>query len=256
MAMNSLAGFDVLVLDIEGTVCPISFVHDVLFPYALDTLTRRLDGYWDSSDFAPYRNAFPEPYRGDRGAFEAHVRQLVAQDIKAPYLKALQGHLWHQGYESGDLEAPVFPDVGPFITTAHASGKKIIIYSSGSVPAQKLFFSHTTAQPSDLTPFISAWFDTVNAGPKTEATSYTTILSSSPDITPARWLFLSDNLKEVGAALASGMRSLPVTRPGNAPLPPDDPLSQLAIRDFAPESAESITACLAGLAAMPRPIRS
>lgn len=199
--------------------------------------------YWDTSDFAPYRNAFPEPYRDERGAFEAHVRQLVAHDVKAPYLKALQGHLWHQGYQSGDLVAPVFPDVGPFITSAHASGKKIIIYSSGSVPAQKLFFSHTTAQPSDLTPCISAWFDTVNAGAKTDSASYTTILSSSPGIPPARWLFLSDNLNEVSAALASGMRSLPVTRPGNAPLPPEDPLSRLAIGAF--ESAESITASLA-----------
>lgn len=179
----------------------------------------------------------------------------MAQDVKAPYLKSLQGYLWHRGYESGDLEAPVFPDVGPFVTTAHASGKKIIIYSSGSVPAQKLFFSHTTAQPSDLTPFISAWFDTVNAGPKTEAASYSTILSSNPDIAPARWLFLSDNLEEVGAALASGMRSLPVTRPGNAPMSPDEPLSQLAIRDFAPESAESIKACLATLAGMLKPIQ-
>lgn len=113
------------------------------FPYALDALAHRLDGFWDSPDFASYRDAFPERYRRDRDAFEAHVRHLVAQDIKAPYLKALQGYLWRQGYESGDLVAPVFPDVGHFIRTAQAAGKKIIVYSSVSVPAQKLFFSHT-----------------------------------------------------------------------------------------------------------------
>ncbi|POR33619.1 Enolase-phosphatase E1 [Tolypocladium paradoxum] len=251
-APAGFADFDMLVLDIEGTVCPISFVHDVLFPYALDALPRHLDSHWDSPSFARFRDAFPDEYRNDRAAFGAHVRDLVARDVKAPYLKALQGHLWQQGYESGELKAPIFPDVAPLITAAYAAGKKIIIYSSGSVPAQKLFFAHTTAQPSDLTPLISAWFDTVNAGPKTETASYTTILSSHPTIAPARWLFLSDNLREISAALASGMRSLPVTRPGNAPLPPDNPLSRLAITDFSPESAERVGESLAALDELPR----
>ncbi|KJZ73367.1 Enolase-phosphatase E1 [Hirsutella minnesotensis 3608] len=244
---DTLVDCDVVVLDIEGTVCPISFVHDVLFPYALNALTRRLGDYWDSTEFAQYRNAFPEPYRHDCAAFDAHVRQLVAQDVKAPYLKALQGFLWQQGYDSGELEAPVFPDVGPFITSSHANGKKVIIYSSGSVPAQKLFFSHTSAQPSDLSPFILAWFDTVNAGPKMEPSSYATILASLPEIAPERWLFLSDNIKEVEAAVAAGMRSLPVVRPGNAPLPSENALSSLAVNDFDPDSVRSIKSCLASL---------
>lgn len=247
MAAAGLVDVDVLVLDVEGTVCPISFVHDVLFPYALDALPRHLDSHWDSTDFAKYRDTFPDDCRNDRAALEAHIHHLVARDVKAPYLKALQGHLWQQGYDSGQLKAPLYPDVAPLITAAHAAGKTVIIYSSGSVPAQKLFFAHTTAQPSDLTPLIAAWFDTVNAGPKTETASYVTILSSRPHIAPARWLFLSDNLDEVGAALASGMHSLPVTRPGNVPLPPANPLSRLAIADFAPESAGRIQACLAAL---------
>ncbi|PHH89175.1 hypothetical protein CDD83_6569 [Cordyceps sp. RAO-2017] len=252
MAVASLAAFDVLVLDIEGTVCPVSFVHDVLFPYALDALTRQLGSYWDAPEFALHRQAFPDDCRNDPAAFEAHVRHLVAQDSKAPYLKALQGFLWQQGYRSGHLQAPLFPDVGPFMAAAHAAGKKLVIYSSGSVPAQKLFFSHTTAQPSDLTPCISAWFDTVNAGSKTQVTSYTTILSAYPDVPPSRWLFLSDNLKEVEAALASGMKSLPVARPGNDLLPPDNPLSPLAISDFAPESSDNIGLCLAALDRLPQ----
>ncbi|KHN97676.1 HAD-like domain protein [Metarhizium album ARSEF 1941] len=129
----------------------------------------------------------------------------MAADVKAPYLKALQGLLWQAGYDSGELKAPVFPDVACFISDAHRAGKMVMIYSSGSVPAQKLFFAHTTAQPPDLSQFITGWFDTVNAGPKTEASSYAVILSTHPDIEASRWLFLSDNLEEVNAALASGM---------------------------------------------------
>ncbi|RDA89553.1 hypothetical protein CP533_3635 [Ophiocordyceps camponoti-saundersi (nom. inval.)] len=244
---------DVLLLDIEGTVCPVSFVHDVLFPYALHVLPGHLQHHWDSPDFASYRQAFPHPFRDDRDAFETHVRELMAKDVKEPYLKALQGHLWQKGYQSGQLEAPVFPDVAPFIKAAHAAGKTIMIYSSGSVAAQELFFSHTSAEPSDLTPYISAWFDTVNAGPKTETSSYATILASSPNIAPARWLFLSDNIREVSAALASGMRSLPVVRPGNASLPPDDPLTKLAICNFSPESFNPIEPSLASLRDMDGP---
>ncbi|KAF5136667.1 hypothetical protein MHUMG1_04310 [Metarhizium humberi] len=247
MLARSFAGFSVIVLDIEGTVCPITFVHDVLFPYALRALPQYLDLHWHDSAFAQYRDAFPEEYRNDRLALESHVRDLVAADIKAPYLKALQGLLWQAGYDSGELKAPVFPDVALFISEAHSAGKKVMIYSSGSVPAQKLFFAHTTAQPSDLSQFITGWFDTVNAGPKTEASSYAAILSTHPDIEPSRWLFLSDNLNEVNAALAAGMCSLPVSRPGNAPLPPENSLSGMAIPDFSPESETKIQKSLATL---------
>lgn len=162
----------------------------------------------------------------------------MAQDSKVAYLKSLQGYLWQHGYQIGEIRAPLFPDVAPFITTAHGAGKKIMIYSSGSVPAQKLLFGHTNADPSDMIPLICDWFDTVNAGPKTDVASYTTILSKYPQVDPARWLFLSDNLKEVEAALMSGMRSLPVSRPGNAELPSDHPLSRLAISDFSAESMD------------------
>jgi enolase-phosphatase E1 len=97
-----------------------------------------------------------------------------------------------------------------------------------------------------MRPLIFDWFDTVNAGPKTEMSSYKTIQSKHVDIAadPTRWLFLSDNLKEVEAALESGMRSLPVVRPGNPLLPPDHHLSRHAIPNFTadsgPQTRESI----------------
>ncbi|KAK2594444.1 enolase-phosphatase E1 [Conoideocrella luteorostrata] len=247
MLAKSFADYDVVVLDIEGTVCPITFVHDVLFPYAISSLPRYLDQHWDTAGFASYRNAFPANCKLDRSAFEDHVHDLVTRDVKAPYLKALQGLLWQDGYASGELRAPLFPDVAPFIAAAHTAGKKTIIYSSGSVQAQKLFFAHTNAEPSDLTHFISGWFDTVNAGPKTEASSYATILSNHTDIPASRWLFLSDNTKEVQAAVLSGMHSLPVSRPGNAPLLEDDFLSALAISDFSPQSEVRMRHSLAAL---------
>ncbi|KAL0931616.1 enolase-phosphatase e1 [Colletotrichum truncatum] len=231
MAPN-LGKVKVVLLDIEGTVCPISFVKDVLFPYAINALPATLDKQWDNPDFATYRNAFPADCVSDRSVFEAHFRDLVSRDVKVSYLKALQGYLWKEGYRSGEIKAPLFEDVAGSLSTWKEAGLRLVIYSSGSVPAQKLFFAHTDAQPSDLTPLISGWFDTTNAGLKTESSSYITILSNFQDTKADEWLFLSDNPFEVTAAIAAGMQSIPVVRPGNAPLPVDLNPALHPIKDF------------------------
>ncbi|KAH9900634.1 enolase-phosphatase E1 [Xylariomycetidae sp. FL2044] len=219
--MAASAAVKVALLDIEGTVCPISFVKDVLFPYALEVLPKTLENQWDDPKFAKYREAFPAEFSTSKEALRDHVKDLMARDVKISYLKSLQGYLWEEGYASGDLKAPLFPDVAAAIATWHKKGLKIMIYSSGSVPAQKLLFKHTNADPSDLTPLISDWFDTVNAGLKTETSSYETIAGKHSDVAAGEWLFFSDNVKEVDAAIAAGMQSMVVQRPGNAALPAD-----------------------------------
>ncbi|CAK7272072.1 enolase-phosphatase E1 [Sporothrix epigloea] len=186
---------------------------------------------WDSPVFAPYRDAFPEEYRATPATLTAHVQELVARDVKASYLKSLQGLLWKEGYASGALKAPLFADVLPALSAWHALGIKLMIYSSGSVPAQKLLFQHTSVvdQPDtdpsslgkDINPLLSDYFDTVNAGPKTAPASYLSILTTHAAEIPdaSHWLFLSDNLLEVAAAKEAGLQSYVVQRPGNAPLP-------------------------------------
>ncbi|KAI3337325.1 enolase-phosphatase E1 [Xylariaceae sp. AK1471] len=219
MTASASSDVKVVLLDIEGTVCPISFVKDVLFPYALRVLPETLEAQWDSPNFAKYRDAFPPEYKSSEDKLAAHVRDLMVKDVKISYLKSLQGYLWEEGYASGDLKAPLFPDVAAKLSAWHKNGLKIMIYSSGSVPAQKLLFQHTNASPSDLTSLISDWFDTVNAGLKTETKSYEAIRESHPATPAEQWLFLSDNPNEVDAAIAAGMQSLVVQRPGNAELP-------------------------------------
>ena len=39
-----------IVLDIEGTTTPISFVTDVLFPYARDNVGKHLDATYDTAE--------------------------------------------------------------------------------------------------------------------------------------------------------------------------------------------------------------
>ncbi|KAH6627880.1 HAD-like domain-containing protein [Chaetomium tenue] len=222
----------VVLLDIEGTVCPISFVKDVLFPYALSALPSTLAQEWDSPAFSRYRAAFPAKHASTPAALAAHVRDLMSRDVKIAYLKALQGYLWEAGYALGALRAPLFGDVAPKVrewTSAAAAsdgeggggGARVMIYSSGSVPAQKLLFRHTNGEPADLTGAITDYFDTVNAGPKTEPASYERIAAKYPEVPAGEWLFLSDNVREVEAAREAGMRACVVQRPGNAELPED-----------------------------------
>jgi hypothetical protein len=39
-----------IVLDIEGTTTPISFVHDTLFPYIIDHIAKFLADNWNSAE--------------------------------------------------------------------------------------------------------------------------------------------------------------------------------------------------------------
>ncbi|THX38885.1 2,3-diketo-5-methylthio-1-phosphopentane phosphatase [Aureobasidium pullulans] len=218
-----------VLLDIEGTVCPISFVKDTLFPYALKALSSVIQERWDSADFKPYRDAFPTEAQASPEAFEAHVKDLTARDVKIAYLKNLQGYLWQAGYENGAYSTPLFDDVAPQLQHWHDSSKQLVIYSSGSIFAQKLLFGHVQnplggadeKRTQNLQGLIDGWFDTTNAGLKHDASSYTKIaeeLGKPADTV----LFLSDNVKEVKAAIEAGMQSIVVDRPGNAPLSEED----------------------------------
>lgn len=214
-------------LDIEGTVCSISFVHDILFPYALEKLPQLLKneqfpikpGGNQTSDLTPYLESFPEEYKQSAQALEDHVIDLTEKNVKAPYLKALQGYIWKSGYQSGEIKAPLYPDAVDYMKRVVDGGNKVFIYSSGSVPAQKLLFGYSSA--GDLTPLISDYFDTVNAGPKMEAASYTTILKAI-GFEADRVLFLSDNVREIEAAKKAGLRAYVAERPGNAKLTPQE----------------------------------
>ncbi|KAF1990907.1 2,3-diketo-5-methylthio-1-phosphopentane phosphatase [Aulographum hederae CBS 113979] len=214
-----------ILLDIEGTICPVSFVHQILFPYALQALPAVLQSQWDSPAFLPYKSAFPEGAQASPKAFSAHVADLTARDVKIAYLKNLQGYLWRTGYESKEYATPLFADVVPWLEQQHAAGKKLAIFSSGSVEAQKLLFQYVgedATKAQDINGlFEDRYFDTVNAGPKAEKESYGKIAEAFGvevgDVT-----FYSDNVKEIDAAEAAGMVAILVNRPGNAPVSDED----------------------------------
>jgi enolase-phosphatase E1 len=140
----------------------------------------------------------------------AYIEWLMDADRKSTGLKALQGLLWRDGYRRGALKGQLYPDVPPAFERWRARGRSIFIYSSGSVLAQRLLFSHTSA--GDLTRFIDGYFDTTT-GPKKEADSYRRI-AREIRVEPRAICFVSDSMEEVAAALEAGLRAVPCVREG------------------------------------------
>lgn len=199
-----------VVLDIEGTTSPLSAVHDVLFPYARD----RIAGWITNG--RPGTAGIVTAVRKALGR-KASVVETVAvlldwhdRNLKHSPLKTLHGLIWEQGFLAGDLSGIVYPDVPPALTRWHADGVRCWIYSSGSVLAQRLWFSRT--DHGDLLDLLDGHFDTVTGGPKKDPASYRRI-ASAIGAHPAEILFLSDAVGELDAARESGWRTVGVSRP-------------------------------------------
>jgi enolase-phosphatase E1 len=206
-----------ILTDIEGTTSSISFVKDVLFPYA----RRALPGFVREHGQAPEVRRWLDVVATEHGAVcsdEVIVEILqgwIDEDRKHTALKALQGLIWSDGYRGADFTAHIYPDAAAALRGWHAAGLPLAVYSSGSVPAQKLFFGHTDA--GDLTGLFEGWFDT-EVGHKREAGSYTEIARRLGRL-PEDILFLSDVVEELDAAREAGLRTVLVDRLDDYPQP-------------------------------------
>ena len=196
-----------ILTDIEGTTSSIAFVADVLFPYA----RARLADYVAAHP-AETAQILAEVAASEPGDPIATLLRWIDEDRKATPLKALQGMIWADGYTSGAFRGHIYPDAVAALQRWHAAGIALYVFSSGSVPAQKLLFGHSDA--GDLTPLFSGYFDTTT-GPKREAASYAKI-AEAIGIAPADVLFLSDTPEEVSAARGAGMAARLIDRAGGA----------------------------------------
>jgi enolase-phosphatase E1 len=218
-----------LLLDIEGTTTPIDFVYQTLFPYARvqarDYLTANLKSaqsdiraLLDENAEDTRQGLAPPPFEGPPGQVSidsvvAYIHWLMDLDRKSTPLKSVQGKIWEQGYRRGNLRSQVFDDVPRAFKRWRQQGRMIVIYSSGSVLAQKLLFAHTEA--GDLTPFISEFFDT-NVGAKEDPDSYRRI-ADALELRRSEIVFVSDVTAELDAAAVAGLQTRLCLRPGNPP---------------------------------------
>lgn len=223
--MPEFRNVKIILTDIEGTTSSISFVKDVLFPYAAKQLPEFLQQHHNEAAVQQQIQATAELAQqegrqisaDDLNAINDCLVQWIHNDKKATPLKALQGMIWKQGYESGDYQAHMYPDATQLLQQWHQAGIPLYVYSSGSVQAQKLFYKYS--QDGDLLPLFSGHFDTTSGG-KREEQSYLNILQhlqQTHDITAENVLFLSDIEEELEAAYDAGLQTCWLVREQDLP---------------------------------------
>ncbi len=202
-----------ILTDLEGTTTSIHFVHEVLFPYFL----RNIQSIADLQDLEEVQTALQSvkltaanEHRTDldtQGCIDM-LRYWTETDRKEPALKKLQGILWREGYEKGELKGHFYPDVVPALQRWQTAGIRIGIYSSGSQAAQKLLVKYS--EYGDLSAFFSDYFDTA-VGHKREISAYQNI-KTALGLAAENILFLSDISQELDAAKSAGMQTLQLVR--------------------------------------------
>lgn len=201
-----------ILTDIEGTTSSLSFVKDVLFPYARERMAEFIHQH---AQEAAVKKELEEVRRlsGKNPGAPEIIEQLIRwidEDKKITPLKSLQGMIWEDGYKKGDFKGHMYEDAVRHLKQWQQSGIRLYVFSSGSVQAQKLLFAHT--EYGDLTPLFSGYFDTT-IGSKREADSYHKI-AAAIGARPGDILFLSDIPEELDAARAAGMQVTWLVRDG------------------------------------------
>lgn len=236
-----------ILLDIEGTTTPIAFVTQTLFPYARAHLRSYLDRHgssaqylaliaafrrehaadeqagepvlpWPAPGAEPGRETGPERGNDARHAVQAYAEWLMDRDRKSPALKELQGYIWEEGYQNGELVGQVYEDVPRAFARWRREKVRLGIFSSGAVLAQRWLFRSSSA--GDLSSFLHWYFDT-HTGSKQDPESYRRIAAEVGEL-PPDILFVSDVVGELNAARDAGLGTVMTVRPGNLPQPPHD----------------------------------
>jgi enolase-phosphatase E1 len=204
---------EAILIDIEGTVTPISAVRDVLFPYA----RARLEAFVAAHGDEPAVAAALDQARDQEPEADPVASLIRWSDLdeKVTPLKTIQGLIWREGYAAGDLVAQFYPDAPECLSFWKREGLPLYVYSSGSEEAQRGIFGHS--QDGDLTGLFGGFFDT-RIGPKREAESYASI-TREIGLPAGLILFLSDVEAELDAAASAGLRTCQVVREEDGTIP-------------------------------------
>ncbi len=208
----------IILTDIEGTTSSISFVKDVLFPHARRELPNFVRTHSHDAKVRHWLDQVQlelgSEFFNDEHLIETLINWIDG-DRKHTALKALQGMIWVAGYRDGNYAAHIYEDAADMLKQWHESGHRIYVYSSGSAPAQKLFFGHSAS--GDLTPLFSGYFDT-EVGGKRDAESYRRI-ANAIGTEPSNIIFLSDIIEELDAAREAGVDTALLDRLNDYPEP-------------------------------------
>lgn len=201
-----------IVTDIEGTTTSLSFVKDVLFPYARRYMRDFVMKHQHEPAVREQLRAVEAAVGGPPSVDEliAQLLQWMDEDKKITPLKSLQGMIWEDGYRRGAFTGHIYEDAARMLKEWHGRGIRLYVFSSGSVQAQRLLFSHSDY--GDLTLLFDSYFDT-HVGGKREAEAYFKI-ADDIGFAPSEILFLSDIKEELDAARDAGYKTICLVRDG------------------------------------------
>lgn len=226
----------ILLLDIEGVTTAISFIRDVLIPYVTNNLPTYLNNNpeeWQTLSESLQQDVKDLPVSHPAKTYIVdefqrnvtididkiiimYVHGLMKFDVKSQGLTMLQGQMWKSGYEKGELKGHIYSDFPHMLKWMNDYNVKICIYSSGSIEAQKLLFSHSTH--GDLCPIFHRHFDISTSGSKLKPVSYLNI-TRDLNAHPSQICFVSDCEAELVAARMAGIgHTVMSIRAGNARL--------------------------------------
>jgi enolase-phosphatase E1 len=205
--MPEFKSIQILLIDIEGTTSDIRFAKDVLFPYSAKHMAEFLKA---NAQKPAIQNQLKNMVQNDVPSQTSQLLQWITNDVKHPVLKAIQGYIWKDAYEKGEFKSHLYPDVKPALEAWRKQGLQLAIYSSGSVAAQKQFYTYTIE--GDLLPLFSHHFD-LEVGGKKETKSYIQI-ANNLGTNAQNILFLSDIEEELLAAQSAGLQVIHIVRPG------------------------------------------
>ncbi len=204
-------GIRAIVVDTAGTTTDLNFIQDTLFPYSSKALADFLEDNQTNvlvdNCISDVKDIALEPDASLERVVEI-LQQWIAEDRKATPLKTLQGLIWKQGYAKGEFKGHIYPDFIDSVKEIKAQNVRLYSFSSGSVDAQKLLFSHSDG--GDLTEFFDGHFDT-RTGNKLFKQAYLNIINTI-SLAPKQVLFISDVLEELKAAEQAGMRVMQMVR--------------------------------------------
>ncbi|XP_076165606.1 enolase-phosphatase E1 [Ptiloglossa arizonensis] len=252
---ETLLSETVILVDIEGTTTSTSFVKDTLL-YVRENLKKYIETKWEDEEFKQDFEKLKEQAKKDEkekvDGFvpmtgsnaeekkESLIKNILWQmdcDRKVGALKQLQGHMWREAYNSEAIKAHVYEDVPKALESWTNDGRKVYVYSSGSVEAQKLLFGHSVH--GDLLKYFSGYFDT-EVGAKQDSSSYKTI-SNKIGAEPSSIIFLTDVVKEAAAAKEAGLSAVILLREGNVALSDEERVAFTTIKSFSDLTFQSST---------------
>ncbi len=202
-----------VVTDIEGTTSSISFVKDVLFPYARKRLPAFVVTHADKPEVQHWLHEAAreaELVSAEQQEIIDLLLRWIDEDRKSTALKALQGMIWEDGYRNGEFRGHVYAEVAENLRKWKAQNIALYVYSSGSVAAQKLLYGYQRGERSHAVVFRLLRYRNRRRSARRNPYQRITAATKFP---ANEILFLSDIVAELDAAREAGLKTTLLARP-------------------------------------------